>query len=259
MSAKLARRVLESGLSPALKPLLTAMALFGNEDGERIYPSVDRLAFMLGKTRRSIEKQLSKLRADHVLVPVDSTAGGRLPGGRGRSVMYFLDVNALPARPPFQPRRTANNPVTRDGVQPLETPSPVSGLVDIFGLDNPVTSGDRTLSSPTSTPSPVTETPSPAPRYPVTSDGRVLEGTLRETVRETVRENKPTDASASALSCEKANTKTQDQDPDRNPYGELMERFRRDHPNLVAGHDRRMGREGKGEFTRLAEISEARQ
>ena len=101
MSAKLAMRVLESGLSPDLKPMAVAMALFANDEGDRIYPGVDRVAHLLGIERRSAERQLSKLRRLGILVPQSDTTGGRLPGGRrGRSVLYHLDGDALPVRDP---------------------------------------------------------------------------------------------------------------------------------------------------------------
>jgi hypothetical protein len=153
MAGKLAMRVFESGLSPTLKPTAATMALFGNDAGERIYPSVDRLAYLMGLTRRTVERQLSELRAIGVLVPESSISGGRLPGGRGRSVLYRLNVEALPTRNGFEPRHhrprhhrqgsESTNPDTGDRVQERETPAPA-----------------------TETPTPVTNTPTLATENP---------------------------------------------------------------------------------------------
>ena len=63
MSGKLAQRVLDSGLAPALKPVAVAMALFGNVDGTSIYPSVERVAWGLGVTPRTVQRNLKQLRA----------------------------------------------------------------------------------------------------------------------------------------------------------------------------------------------------
>src|SRR4051812_9533586 len=97
-------KVLESHLDPSLKPPAVVMALFANDDGTRIFPGVDRVAHLLGLTRRAVERQLAALRRQRILVPEAKTTGGRLPGGRGRSVLYRLDVDALPQRRAYEPR-----------------------------------------------------------------------------------------------------------------------------------------------------------
>lgn len=130
MSAKLAMRVLESDLSPALKPVAVTLALFGNDAGARIYPSVDRLAHLVGLTRRTVERQLATLRSKGILIAQGPIEGGRLPGGRGRSVLYQLDVAALPTRAAFRkPRRQCQgsgggNPDASAGVELDYTDTP---------------------------------------------------------------------------------------------------------------------------------------
>jgi hypothetical protein len=99
-------RVLESDLPPSLKPVAVTMALFGNDAGDRIYPGVDRVAHLLGVKPRSVRRQLSALRQLGVLMPQSETTGGRLEGGRGRSVVYHLDADALPSRPSYKPGRS---------------------------------------------------------------------------------------------------------------------------------------------------------
>ena len=86
-------KVLESDLDPSLKPPAVVMALFANDDGTRTRPPP--LADLLGLTRRAVERQIAVLRRLGILVPEAETTGGRLPGGRGRSVLYRLK----PGRP----------------------------------------------------------------------------------------------------------------------------------------------------------------
>lgn len=93
-------QVLNSDLDPALKPLATVLALFGNDAGENIFPSVERLAWLQGVTTRTVQRQLGRLRARRILL--EQTP---LTGGAGRSVHYTLDAAALPARPGFKKGR----------------------------------------------------------------------------------------------------------------------------------------------------------
>src|SRR5262245_6497192 len=92
MSQKLAMQVWESDLDPALKPLASLLALFGNDAGDRIFPSVDRLASLQGVTSRSVQRKLSQLRTRQILRQQTP-----LTGGAGRAVRYKLDSAALPA------------------------------------------------------------------------------------------------------------------------------------------------------------------
>jgi hypothetical protein len=93
-------RVLESALKPALKPVAVVAALFGDENGERIFPSVGRLAWLIGITPRSTQRQLAELRRMRILV-----AQSPCVGGVGRTVEYHLNVAALPSRSTWKPRR----------------------------------------------------------------------------------------------------------------------------------------------------------
>ena len=130
MSAKLAMRVLESALPRRLKPAAVVMALFADEHGERCYPSVGRVMFLLGfdeGSRRAVERHLSALRSMGVLEPQCALEGGRLPGGRGRSVLYRFNADALPVRDPYKPRThnrglEIENPGIAAGVSAADTP-----------------------------------------------------------------------------------------------------------------------------------------
>ena len=93
-------RVLESALPATLKPTAAALALFADETGHRIFPSVALLAWLLGLSTRVVQRQLSRLRGLGVL-----DAQTALTGGRGHAVRYRMDVEALPSREPYKRRR----------------------------------------------------------------------------------------------------------------------------------------------------------
>lgn len=97
MSGLLAGRIWQSDLHPDLKPLAAALADIGNDDGTSIYPSVAYMAWLLGRSTRSIQENLSRLRAQGVLVVV---SGGT--GGRSKSTEYRLLEASLPYRDPWR-------------------------------------------------------------------------------------------------------------------------------------------------------------
>lgn len=84
-------RVYESALDSALKPTAALLALFGTDDGDKIFPSIARLAFLLGVTRRTVDRHLAQLRDLGVLTAL----------GRGRTIIYRLRPEALPHREPY--------------------------------------------------------------------------------------------------------------------------------------------------------------
>jgi hypothetical protein len=101
MSAKIAMLVLESGLAHRLKLTAVAMALHADEDGGRIFPSIGRVARLVGKTSRRIRDDVTALCGLGVLEPIGD--GGRR-GGKGRSTVYRLNLESLKGghqRPPY--------------------------------------------------------------------------------------------------------------------------------------------------------------
>lgn len=93
MSGLLAGKVWQSNLHPDLKPLAAALADIGNDDGTSIYPSVAYMSWLLGRSTRSVQGNLAKLRHMGVLVTVSD-----LKGGRYKTTEYRLVESALPAR-----------------------------------------------------------------------------------------------------------------------------------------------------------------
>jgi hypothetical protein len=119
VSGLLAGKVWQSDLHPDLKPLAAALADIGNDDGTSIYPSVEYMAWLLGRSTRSVQGNLSKLRSIGVLVIV---SGGK--GGRRKTTEYRLVESALPTREKwaanhaisswFRPRNRVEKPRTPD-------------------------------------------------------------------------------------------------------------------------------------------------
>jgi hypothetical protein len=93
LSGLLAGKVWQSNLHPDLKPLAAALADIGNDDGTSIYPSVAYMSWLLGRSTRSVQGNLAKLRHLGVLVTVSD-----LKGGRYKTTEYRLIESALPAR-----------------------------------------------------------------------------------------------------------------------------------------------------------------
>jgi len=146
VSAKLAMRVLESGLSSHLKLTATVLALFADDDGNRIYPSVTRVGFLVGKSPRRVTADLTKLIERRVLIPVSGRTGGR-----GQATVYRLDTKGLPWRAPYvppEPRRA------RQGleVHNRDTDVRVSRAETLTSMTQTLTSVTETLTSMTQNP-----------------------------------------------------------------------------------------------------------
>lgn len=141
MSARLAMRVWESDLPPHLKATAGVLALFANDDGERIYPSIPRVAWLLGKSARRTTADVTCLCNLGVLIPVTPRTGGG--GRRGRTTHYELDISALPCRDAWAPQPghsrqpfSGHNPdagvsvaPAEPGHQRLESLTPVAGTL----------------------------------------------------------------------------------------------------------------------------------
>ena len=106
MGLKLQRRVLKSALPRPLRFLATVLALYADEDGDNIYPSVSTLAADLGLHRTGVIRQLRDLREIGVLEVV------RAGGGRHRVTRYRMAMERLPSR---QENSSASATVTGDG------------------------------------------------------------------------------------------------------------------------------------------------
>lgn len=98
MSGRLVSIVFHSDLAPALKPIAAALASFADDDGRRIRPSVARVAWMVGRSERTVQTALTKLRAGGILTVVFQAT-------QHRATEYQLHADKLPARPGWAPAR----------------------------------------------------------------------------------------------------------------------------------------------------------
>src|SRR5262252_9090988 len=100
MSSRLACKVWTSTLDKTIKPLAAALANFADEDGRRVYPSVEYLARIFSSDRRTIQRKLSTLRELGLLV---RETDGR--GGRSVRTHYRLVEEMIPDRLDYKGRQ----------------------------------------------------------------------------------------------------------------------------------------------------------
>lgn len=93
MSVVISDRVWQSNLKPALKPYAAAWASHAKGNGARVWPSVVRIAWMVGVKVRAAASATSKLRALGVLVVIAERPG--------RPTIYHFNADALPERRPL--------------------------------------------------------------------------------------------------------------------------------------------------------------
>jgi hypothetical protein len=105
VSIKLMSRVFELAIDQPTKLLLLAIADHANEKGV-CWPSVARLAWKTGYSRRQIQYKLAELRASGCL-----TAIQRAQGGRRGSVVYKVNLEVLPVKDPFPRERREASPL----------------------------------------------------------------------------------------------------------------------------------------------------
>lgn len=100
MSKLLESLVWQSDLKAELKPLAAVVADMGNDDGLGIYPSVAYLAWLLGRSERSIQTSLRALDNAGVLRRLSNHAGGR-----HQVPQYKFHSENLPKRTPWKETR----------------------------------------------------------------------------------------------------------------------------------------------------------
>lgn len=107
MSVTLIWQVLDSALPPSLKLAAIEYASYADPDGSRVYPSLGRVAWRLGVTRRQAQRKTSTLIDLGILVRVKRAAPGRTSS-------YVFKADALPRRPPFRRPGAAADDESRD-------------------------------------------------------------------------------------------------------------------------------------------------
>lgn len=109
MSAKQMGRVFDVQAEPTTKLVLLALADHVNHDGGECWPSVGYLAWKTGLAERTVQYILKDLREAGVLEVVQ-----RKGGGRRRSRVYRMNLEALPMQPAFSRERQGASPFDRN-------------------------------------------------------------------------------------------------------------------------------------------------
>lgn len=89
MSGRLVSIVFDSALPAWLKPYAAAFASFAADDGTRVYPTVPRVAKMVGRSERATQRAILELRRRGVLTETH-------PPGHYQATRYVFDVGKLP-------------------------------------------------------------------------------------------------------------------------------------------------------------------
>jgi hypothetical protein len=117
MSGRLVSAVFESTLPSWLKPYAAACATFAADDGSRVFPSVARIARLVGRTERSTQRALQELRDRGVLV-VEVAAGRYRPTRyrfRATLLPQLSDLTQLALFPQAPSQKSGANSQTRPG------------------------------------------------------------------------------------------------------------------------------------------------
>ena len=89
MSGRLVSIVFDSALPAWLKPYAAACASFASDDGTQVFPSVLRIARMVGRCERATHTAMQELRRRGILMIVTAP-------GRHRATGYRFNAHALP-------------------------------------------------------------------------------------------------------------------------------------------------------------------
>jgi hypothetical protein len=165
LSGKLAGEVWHSNLDPNLKPLAAALADIGDDEGESIFPSVAHMAWLLGRSERSVYDGLKQLKKLSVLQVIANAKGGRRrrddverDGALGKTVEYRLNSSELPKRPAWKTvvqarRNTADSAVFEDDTLQMTTGNPEAGftrsVIDPLGDPSEDPSSRESVAAPT--------------------------------------------------------------------------------------------------------------
>jgi len=108
MSGRLVSIVFDSALPTWLKLYAAAFATFAADDGSRVFPSVARVARMVGRSERSTQRALHELRARGVLTLECGPGHHRAPRYQFRAVA--LGAPREPDQLPLFPQAVVQKP-----------------------------------------------------------------------------------------------------------------------------------------------------
>src|SRR6185437_10994767 len=100
MSALLMGLVWGIQLDHQEQAVMLALADHAQDDGTQIFPSVDRLAWKTGYTRRNVQYVLRRLESKHLIIAV-----AHEHGGRGCATEYIMRLDNGTAKAPFESKQ----------------------------------------------------------------------------------------------------------------------------------------------------------
>ena len=119
MGLKLQKRVLGSALPRKVRFFATVLALYGDEEGTNIYPSIDTLARDMGVERDAV------IRGRRALVDLGVLVVAKAGGGR-RTTRFRMDLAALDALASNRSAGATVSAPTDDGRDPSVPPETVA-------------------------------------------------------------------------------------------------------------------------------------
>ena len=124
-------RVYESALPTRLKSTAAALAfIFANEEGQDVYPSIERIGWVMTKSARAARADIAELCKLGVLVEVTSRSGGR-----GRTTLFRFNADALPQRRQFATKHGSQLPPSHGWQE--ENPEAIFLVSPATEADNP--------------------------------------------------------------------------------------------------------------------------
>jgi len=90
MSGRLVSLVLDSGLPAWLKFYAVTFASFAADDGSRVFPTLKRIARMVGRSERQAQRAVTELRRLAILEVI-------APSGRSTATRYHFHAERLPS------------------------------------------------------------------------------------------------------------------------------------------------------------------
>ena len=130
MSVTLMGQVWALDLTHQEQAVLMALADHANEIpdkpfwGDRIFPSIARIAWKTGYSVRAVQYAMSRLRDKQLIIPV-----AHEKGGRGRATEYVMRLDNGPKKAPYEPEKGAIYDISDDTERVQSTTSDEKGAI----------------------------------------------------------------------------------------------------------------------------------
>lgn len=128
MSGKVCGAVWDAELDRPDKLVLQALADHADHDGTKVFPSIGLIAWKTGYNERQVRRLIRSFEERGILAREDSGLGGR-----GKTTHYRIVFEALPKRPPYDPKKADIIASAFDDNNPdIQESAFIKGNPDIF-------------------------------------------------------------------------------------------------------------------------------